>query len=104
MRLPPHHPQVADLALSKVLDCLGDPLRLTIVKRLAEAEGCARELRCRDFSDLGTKSKLTYHFDRLREAGIVHVRLLGTGRYLHLRRHDLDERFPELLTRILRFA
>lgn len=95
------HPDRDQLELNRVLGCLGDPIRLAIVAGLGSAEAAAAEMRCRDFQHLGTKSNLSYHFDRLREAGIIYMRLVGTSRFLHLRRSDLDARFPGLLAIIL---
>ena len=88
------HPTREQLELPTVLDCLGDPTRLAIV----------HELRCGDFSGVGAKSNLAYHFGRLREAGVIRVRLEGTARYMSLRREDLEARFPGLLDAVLAAA
>jgi len=84
-----------------LLDCLGDPIRLAIVYNLARTGG---ELRCGDFNSFGGKSNLAYHFARLREAGLVRTRVVGTARYMSLRRADLDARFPGLLESVLASA
>jgi len=100
MRFLPHpHRDQLDLAL--VLEALSDPTRLAIVARLAEAK---EERRCGTFIDLGSKSNLTYHFIKLRSAGMVRTRIGGTSRYISLRRADLDARFPGLLDTILAAA
>lgn len=95
------HPPSEQIELSKVLDCLSDPTRLAIVARLADADG-PDELRCGDFSALGSKSNLSYHFMKLRDAGIAHSRFAGTNRLIRLRWDDLESRFPGLLDVILR--
>jgi DNA-binding transcriptional ArsR family regulator len=84
-----------------VLDCLSDPIRLAIVYNLARVDRTEGELRCGDFQGLSGKSNLAYHFARLREAGLVQTRLVGTARYMSLRRADLDARFPGLLDAII---
>ena len=87
-----------------LLDCLSDTTRLAIVYNLANLAERDSELRCGDFTCFGAKSNLTYHFARLREAGVIQTRLEGTGRYISLRRKDLDARFPGLLESILASA
>ncbi len=92
-----HHPEAEQLDLSAILDALSDPVRRGIVLRLAElGEG-----RCSAFLDMGSKTNLTYHLARLRESGLVHVRIEGTSRILSLRREELEARFPSLLPTIL---
>ena len=90
-------PATADLDLTTVLQALGDPMRLQIVRLLA-AEG---EQSCGAI-DLGiSKSTRSHHFKTLREAGLTSTRVEGTHRHLSLRRDDLDERFPGLLDAVL---
>jgi DNA-binding transcriptional ArsR family regulator len=100
MRFLPH-PQRDQLDLALVLDALSDPTRLAIVAQLAADD---EERRCGTFLDLGSKSNLTYHFVKLRSAGVVRTRIDGTSRYMTLRRADLDARFPGLLDTILAAA
>jgi DNA-binding transcriptional ArsR family regulator len=101
MSRAPHHPSREQLELPMVLDCLSDPIRLAIVYNLARVDRAERELRCGDFHAFSGKSNLAYHFARLREAGLVQTRLVGTARYMSLRRADLDARFPGLLDAII---
>src|SRR5262245_36436850 len=100
MRFLPH-PQRDQLDLALVLDALSDPTRLSIVAKLAAAD---EERRCNTFLDLGSKSNLTYHFVKLRSAGVVRTRIDGTSRCMSLRRADLHARFPGLLDTILAAA
>ena len=95
-----HHPLREQLALPAVLEALADPARLEIVRRLHEAG----ENRCGAFDDLGGKANLTYHFARLREAGVTQTRLEGPYRYVSLRTRDLEARFPGLLAAVLEGA
>jgi DNA-binding transcriptional ArsR family regulator len=104
MARSPLHPTPDQIELPMLLDCLSDPTRLAIVYNLANLEGRDAELRCGNFTGFGAKSNLTYHFSRLREAGVVQTRLEGTGRFMRLRRKDLDARFPGLLDSILASA
>jgi DNA-binding transcriptional ArsR family regulator len=92
-----HHPQREQLTLAAVLEALSDPVRLEIVRRLHEAG----ENRCGSFEELASKANLTYHFARLREAGVTQTRLEGPYRYISLRARDLDVRFPGLLDAVL---
>ena len=87
-----------------LLDCLSDPTRLAIVYTLATADEGGRELRCGDFNAFSGKSNLAYHFAKLREAGLIQTRIVGTTRYQRLRREDLDARFPGLLDAIITSA
>lgn len=98
-----YHPNSEQIRLAPLLECLSEPLRLAIVCHLAHADS-GRELRCSDFQTLGSKSNLAYHFAKLRKAGVVHFRSVGTMRLMHLRRREIDARFPGLLGAILTAA
>ena len=102
MRYLPH-PDREQIELPAVLEALSDPTRLAIVVELArQAEEW--EARCGTFGHLGSKTNLTYHFAKLRAAGITHARAEGTSRFISLRRDDLDSRFPGLLDSIIAAA
>ena len=94
---PLPHPPRDQIALPAVLDALSDETRLAIVARLA-AEG---ELPCGEFLPLGSKTNLSYHFTKLREAGVSRTRVDGVFRYMSLRWDDLEARFPGLLQSLL---
>jgi DNA-binding transcriptional ArsR family regulator len=92
-----HQPDTGELDLTTVLQALGDPIRLEIVRRLA-ADG---ERTCGSF-ELGiSKATRSHHFKVLREAGVTQTRLEGTHRHVSLRRDDLEIRFPGLLGAVL---
>ena len=95
------HPERNEIHLEGVLHALSDPVRLGIVRELAEAGG---ERRCGSFVHAVTKSTMTHHFKVLREAGVIRQRQEATLRLTSLRREDLDTRFPGLLDRILEAA
>src|SRR5438876_10002066 len=94
MTRAPLHPTREQIELPMVLDCLSDPTRLAIVYNLAKHDQAATELRCGDFNAFSGKSNLAYHFAKLREAGLVQTRVVGTTRYTKLRRKDPDARLP----------
>jgi DNA-binding transcriptional ArsR family regulator len=96
-----HYPAVDQLRLVDVLHALSDPVRLEIVRILAD-EG--QEVACGHIPLPVGKSTSSHHFRVLREAGVVRARDEGTRRFHQLRRDDLDRRFPGLLDSVLRAA
>jgi DNA-binding transcriptional ArsR family regulator len=100
MALP--HPSADQLDLATILGVLGDPTRLGIVAYLARNEN--NPLSCGQFLDLGSKTNISYHLAKLREAGVTQTEAVGTSRLISLRRADLDRRFPGLLDSILASA
>ena len=76
---------------------MSDPVRLSIVKHLAEDGGKA----CGTFCLPVAKSTASHHFRVLREAGVIQMRPAGTQYITSLRREDLDCRFPGLLDSVL---
>jgi DNA-binding transcriptional ArsR family regulator len=91
-------PEVDAIELADVLHALSDPACLEIVRGLA-ADG---ERQCGTF-DLGlTKATRSHHFKVLREAGLTHTRVVGTARYVRLRRDELEAKFPGLLDAVTR--
>jgi DNA-binding transcriptional ArsR family regulator len=93
------HPSASELDLAAILRTVGDPLRLAIVRALADGN----ERPCNSIQDaLGLPaSTCSYHLRLLREAGVTRTRAEGTERYTSLRRDDLDTRFPGLLDVLL---
>ncbi|MDQ0469503.1 ArsR/SmtB family transcription factor [Labrys wisconsinensis] len=91
------HPTTEQIELSAVLDALSDPIRRSIVLGLAEIG----EQNCSSFNGLSAKTNLTYHYVRLREAGITRTRIEGAQRLISLRSDDLEQRFPGLLPAVL---
>lgn len=107
-RRAPARPRVAvepnrrELALEKVLAALADPTRLGIVQYLDRIDD---ELNCAACScPQRSKSTMAHHFKVLREAGVLGTREVGTQILNHVRRDDLDARFPGLLDAILAAA
>jgi DNA-binding transcriptional ArsR family regulator len=89
------HPDVSRLDLATIMHAVGDPLRLDIVRLLADD----RPRACSEVSTaMGLPvSTCSYHLRLLREAGVTRTRAEGTQRFISLRRDDLEERFPGLV-------
>ncbi len=100
MALP--HPSVDQLDLASILGVLGDQTRLGIVAYLAGNGD--KPLNCGQFLVLGSKTNISYHLAKLREAGVTRTEAVGTSRLITLRRDDLDRRFPGLLDSIIASA
>ncbi|WP_033295222.1 ArsR family transcriptional regulator [Amycolatopsis jejuensis] len=95
---PLAHPAREEITVEAVLRALADPVRLAMVRQLAQAE---TEIACGGFEVPVTKSTLTHHLAILRQAGVIVGRQAGTTRYNTLRRTDLDALFPGLLDGVL---
>ncbi len=91
------HPDSQQITLAGVLYALGDPVRLEIVRKLAEAG----ELSCASLDCSVAKSTLSHHFKILREAGVIFSRKEGTQLLNSLRQEELEQQFPGLLKAVL---
>lgn len=89
------HPSTEALDLALIMRTVGDPLRLEIVRLLADGQ----ERSCHDIQHaLGLPASTgSYHLRLLREAGVTRTRADGTQRIISLRRDDLESRFPGLV-------
>jgi DNA-binding transcriptional ArsR family regulator len=89
------HPPASALDLATIMRTVGDPVRLEIVRLLADG----RPRLCGELSTaIGMPtSTASYHLRLLREAGVTRSRPAGTQRYVTLRRDDLEQLFPGLL-------
>ncbi len=89
----------SQLKLESILYAMSDPVRLHIVRNLAERG----ELAC--FAAVCgldiAKSTQSHHYRILREAGIIAQRKEGVCFISTLRRAEIDARFPGLLDVIL---
>ncbi len=97
---PLYHPTIEQISLPGVLDALSDPIRLEIVLRLDDTG----EATCSAMGEYGSKTNLSYHFARLREAGVTQTRIEGSSRVIALRRKDLEAKFPGLLDTVIASA
>ncbi len=92
-----HHPAIEQVALSQVLYALSDPVRLGVVRQLArDGEATCSALDCGR-----PKSSMSHHFRVLREAGLLRTRTDGPSHVNDLRREEMEQRFPGLLTAVL---
>jgi DNA-binding transcriptional ArsR family regulator len=94
------HPARDELQLSGVMAALSDPVRVLIVRALAERG----EMACGTLELAVSNATRSHHFRVLREAGLTRTRPEGTHRYVSLRRDCIDDRFPGLLDAVLRAA
>ena len=90
-RIP--HPPADAIDLATVMRTVGDPLRLDIVRLLADGRERACAASCPTALELPA-STASYHLRLLREAGVTRTRAVGVHRLIGLRRDDLEERFP----------
>src|SRR3954453_18983839 len=90
-------PAAAELELATVLHALSDPVRLRIVRDLADSGAC----NCGAFAVPVAKSTLSHHLRVLRGGGLPLPDPGGTQRRVSLRRGDVDSRFPGLLDAVL---
>jgi DNA-binding transcriptional ArsR family regulator len=89
-------PDLADVQLVTVLGAVADPIRLQLVRDLADGLPHAKSEEA--WAAFGVqKSTLSHHFKTLREAGLTRTRVDGRTHAIQLRRDELDERFPGLI-------
>lgn len=91
-------PELEEIHIEQVLQALGDPVRLRIVRALATA---ANGLACGVIPLPVTNSTRTHHMRFLRRAGVITVHAKGTRRISRLRRDDLDTLYPGLLDAVI---
>jgi DNA-binding transcriptional ArsR family regulator len=84
--------------IGEILQALADPVRLSIVRSLAE---CGGEQSCGVFNLPVTKPTQTHHFRILKLAGLIGSRMEGTRKFMHLRRQEVDAAYPGLLDSVL---
>ena len=97
------HPAAADITLAGVLGALGDPMRLTILKKLLESRdgslSCSGAAPCAEMA----KSTLSHHFRVLRDAGLIRTTKRGVENLNSVRWDEVNTRFPGLLKAIMKF-
>jgi DNA-binding transcriptional ArsR family regulator len=93
------HPAIQDVALTDVLFALSDPVRLEVVRDLAD--GPLSMAECAATNPALPKSTKSHHMKVLREAGLVRNEPDGRRRTVTLRREELDRVFPGLLDAVL---
>ena len=83
--------------LLAVLQALGDPMRLAVVRCLADGG----ERPCGGLGLAIAKPTLTHHLQVLRAAGLILQREEGTRRMTRLDTEGMERRFPGLLASVL---
>jgi DNA-binding transcriptional ArsR family regulator len=93
-------PDIADVELVDLMRALSDPIRLHIVRVLADGEPHAKTME--GWGVDVTKSTLSHHFKTLRESGLTRTIVDGRTHAIQLRRDELDARFPGLIEALTR--
>jgi DNA-binding transcriptional ArsR family regulator len=88
---------LSEVDVLTVLQALSDPVRLQIVRQLAEQSEC----RCGQLEVPVGKSTASHHLKTLAQAGVTAEREAGTSKFLRLRCDELESRFPGLLASVL---
>lgn len=88
-------PDMADVELVDVLNAVADPIRLDIVRVLAD--GLPHPKSATDWGFDVHKSTLSHHFKALREGGVTVTIVSGRTHAIQLRREELDAKFPGLI-------
>jgi DNA-binding transcriptional ArsR family regulator len=100
---PLRHPNIESVTVADILHALADPVRLAIVSELRDAES---EMNCVETMSKAevalAKSTCSQHFQILREAGLIRCERKGVELSSRLRLRELEDRFPGLLTAILK--
>ncbi|MBB2992067.1 DNA-binding transcriptional ArsR family regulator [Mycolicibacterium iranicum] len=87
--------------VQQVLAALHDPVRLEIVRRLANA---GAPLQCAALYDGINKSTATHHFKILRDAGVTERLVIDGLTYQKLRRDQVGAAIPGLLDSVVNTA
>ena len=88
------------ITLEQVMKALGDPVRMSVVKQLLNAEN--EEKPCGTFDYTVTKATFSHHIKILEDAGVIQTRVEGTRKLLSVHSADLKKKFPGLLELILK--
>jgi DNA-binding transcriptional ArsR family regulator len=88
-------------SLQQVLAALADPVRLEMVRRLAESD---EPIACSDlYADI-SKSTASHHFKTLREAGLTERVVIGGQTYQRLRSREVEDALPGVLASVVAAA
>lgn len=94
-----NHPAVKDLTIDGILYALSDPVRRTIVAKLANCDSMSCSKSCAE--DM-SPSTISFHHKTLRENGLIFSEKKGVEVINTLRKDEIDKKFPGLLDSILR--
>jgi DNA-binding transcriptional ArsR family regulator len=87
--------------VQQVLAALADPVRLEMVRRLAEA---GESIACSQLYSGINKSTASHHFKILREAGLTERVVVGGQTHQLLRAREVDEALPGVLDAVVAAA
>jgi DNA-binding transcriptional ArsR family regulator len=87
--------------LQQVLAALADPVRLEMVRRLAES---GEPLACSSLYAGINKSTASHHFKILREAGLTERVVVGGQTHQLLRTREVDQALPGVLSSVVAAA
>lgn len=93
MARPFYHPPPKDVTLDGVLHALSDPARRKILFKLMGCEG----LSCSKSCDKMPPSTISFHYQILREAGLIRSAKKGVEVINTARKAEIEKRFPGLL-------
>jgi DNA-binding transcriptional ArsR family regulator len=89
------HPDLEAIGLPVVMQALSDPCRISIVRELL---GQGRPMACNEVPLEVSKATRSHHFEVLRNAGLIRTEVEGTKCMTSLRKGEVEERFPGLLS------
>lgn len=92
-------PDMADVTLVDVMRALADPIRLQMLRVLAD--GAEHPKTPTDWGFDVQKSTLAHHFKTMREAGLTRTIVEGRSHRIQLRRAELDRKFPGLVAALV---
>jgi DNA-binding transcriptional ArsR family regulator len=92
-------PPMDEVELVDLLRAVADPVRLQMVRVLADGEPHPKTLT--EWGADVQKSTMAHHFKTLREAGLTNTIVNGRTHDIQLRRAELDQRFPGLIAALL---
>jgi len=93
------HPTIEQVELTDIMYALSDPTRLEIVMRLANA---GKKLTCGELDLNRPKSSMSHHFKILRGAGLVLTLIEGTEHMNSLRIEEIEQKFPGVLSSVIK--
>ena len=93
-------PDIADVQLVDVLRAVADPIRLQIVRVLADGRPHPKTMT--EWGVDVQKSTMAHDLKTLREADVCPTIVSGRTHEIQLRRDELDQRFPGLIEALLR--
>lgn len=88
-------------SVQQVLSALADPVRLEMVRRLAEVD---EPMACADLYSGISKSTASHHFKILREAGITERVVIGGQTHQKLRLAEVESELPGVLSAVVAAA